>query len=75
MGELFAASHLFFFALIAIVPIVLCIVPFWQIFKKAGLGAPLSLLMIVPLVNIAMLYVLAFSTWRVAPTDGPAYRG
>jgi hypothetical protein len=75
MGELFTAPHLIFLAFISIVPIILCVIPFWQIFKKAGLGAPLSLLMIVPLVNIAMLYVLAFSTWRVAPTDGPAYRG
>ena len=43
------------------------IIPFWQIFKKAGMGAPLSLLMILPIVNIVMLYVLAFSRWKVVP--------
>lgn len=48
------------------------IVPFWQIFKKAGLTPALSLLMILPLVNLVMLYVLAFSRWNVIPA-GPEY--
>ncbi len=43
------------------------IIPFWQIFKKAGMGGALSLLMIIPLVNIIMVYVLAFSRWKVVP--------
>lgn len=46
---------------------VLVVVPFWVIFKKAGLGAPLSLLMLVPVVGLIMLYVLAFSKWKVVP--------
>lgn len=45
----------------------LIIVPFWVIFKKAGLGGPLSLLMLIPFVGIIMLYVLAFSRWKVVP--------
>lgn len=48
------------------------IVPFWQIFKKAGMTPALSLLMILPLVNLVMLYVLAFSRWNVIPA-GPEY--
>ena len=51
----------------ALVAWALVIIPFWQIFKKAGMGAPLSLLMILPVVNIVMLYVLAFSRWKVVP--------
>ncbi len=43
------------------------IIPFWQIFKKAGMAAPLSLLMLIPVVNLIMLYVLAFSRWNVVP--------
>jgi hypothetical protein len=43
------------------------IVPFWFIFAKAGFSRWLSLLMVVPIVNIAMLYVLAFSAWPNAP--------
>ena len=42
---------------------VLIIVPFWIIFGKAGFSKWLSLLMVVPLVNIAMLYFLAFASW------------
>ena len=37
------------------------IVPFWFIFKKAGHSQWLSLLMVVPIVNLIMLYFLAFS--------------
>ena len=39
------------------------IVPFWQVFSKAGYSGWWSLLMIVPLVNLIALYVLAFSSW------------
>ena len=39
------------------------ILPFWFIFSKAGYSKWLSFLMVVPIVNIAMLYFLAFSTW------------
>ena len=41
----------------------LIIVPFWFIFRKAGYSQWLSVLMIVPIANIAMLYFLAFSDW------------
>jgi len=43
--------------------VVLAILPFWFIFSKAGYSKWLSLLMVVPMVNILMLYFLAFSTW------------
>lgn len=42
---------------------VLIILPFWFIFSKTGHSKWLSLLMVVPVVNIVMLYFLAFSTW------------
>ena len=42
---------------------VLVILPFWFIFSKAGHSKWLSLLMVVPVINIIMLYFLAFSTW------------
>jgi hypothetical protein len=43
------------------------IVPYWQIFKKAGFPAALAFLMVIPLVNLIMLYVLAFSQWKTQP--------
>ena len=41
----------------------LLIIPFWQLFSKAGYSRWWSFLMIVPLVNVIALYVLAFSSW------------
>jgi hypothetical protein len=63
MGELYTPTHLLIILLFGI-PYAAIIVPFWQIFKKAGWPAQFSLLMLVPLVNLIMLYVLAFSTWK-----------
>ena len=39
------------------------VVPFWFIFRKTGLPPALSLLMIIPIANFVMLYVLAFGEW------------
>jgi hypothetical protein len=45
--------------------IALVILPYWHIFRKAGFAPALSLLMLVPLVNIVMLFYLAFAEWPV----------
>ena len=39
------------------------IVPFWQLFTKAGYSAWFSFLMVLPLINLIALYILAFSDW------------
>jgi hypothetical protein len=44
------------------------VVPFWQIFKKAGFSRWLSILMAIPLLNAAVLYFLAFARWPNAVT-------
>jgi uncharacterized protein (DUF983 family) len=41
----------------------LIVIPFFQIFTKAGYSGWLSLLMLLPLANVLALYVLAFSDW------------
>ena len=43
--------------------VLVVIVPFWNIFKKAGYSPWLALLMLIPLVNFIMLYFLAFASW------------
>ena len=48
-----------------ILPIV--VIPYWQIFKKAGFAPALSLLVLIPLVYLIVLYVVAFSDWKVGP--------
>jgi len=49
------------------------IVPYWQIFKKAGFPPALSILMILPFINLIMLYVLGFSQWKVIPAPTQTY--
>lgn len=49
--------------LMMLVTAAVVIVPFWFIFSKAGYSKWLSLLMVVPMVNVILLYVIAFSKW------------
>jgi hypothetical protein len=42
---------------------VVVVVPFWKISEKAGFSGWLSLLILVPLVNIGYLYYLGFARW------------
>jgi hypothetical protein len=55
------------FAAMSIVGAAIVIIPFWVIFKKAGMSPFLSLLMLLGPLGIIMLYVLAFSQWKVVP--------
>ena len=65
----------FILAFMAIMPVLILvglaivIVPVWFICKKAGFSPWLSLLCAVPLGNLILLYVLAFSEWRVVPVQ------
>ncbi len=53
--------------LIMIVILAVVILPFWFICKKAGFSPWLSLLNIVPFGGLILIYVLAFSDWKVIP--------
>lgn len=44
---------------------VIWLVPLWRIAKKAGFPGGLSLLALVPVVNIVLLWVFAFVRWPV----------
>jgi len=58
-------------ALIALVSIAVTIVPYWKIFTKAGFSPWLSLLVLVPVANLVILYVVAFSEWNIRPSVPP----
>ncbi len=64
-GAGFALLQLIFFLIGA----AIIIVPFWKIYSKAGFSKWLSLLMIVPLINLIVLYVIAFSSWPAQRQD------
>jgi uncharacterized membrane protein YhaH (DUF805 family) len=79
MGELFQPTHLLVIGVLFMFFPLLIVPPFWMICKKAGFSPWLSLLVIVPWVNLVALYFLAFSNWRTASGAGqngtttPAY--
>lgn len=45
--------------------LVIAVVPFWRICKRVGHSPWLSLLVLLPLVNLVFIYYLAFSQWPV----------
>lgn len=49
--------------LLYVIGAVVVVVPFWKILEKAGFTPALSLLMLIPIVNLVALYVFAFSKW------------
>lgn len=53
---------------------VLLIAPFWKICEKAGYSGALSLLILVPLVNLAFLYYLGFARWPAESRDSDSQR-
>jgi len=44
---------------------VVIVLPNWKIFSKAGFSGWLSLIMIVPFINILLGYYLAFVKWPI----------
>ena len=52
-----------------VIPIM--IVPYWKIFSKAGFSGWLALLMLIPAVNLVVLYVVAFSEWKIPQRANP----
>jgi hypothetical protein len=45
--------------------VVVTVVPFWRIFSKAGYPGVLAFTQFVPLVNVIVLFVVAFSQWPI----------
>lgn len=67
-------------AMMAIIPIIILVclaiilVPFWFICKKAGLSPWLTLINLLPFGTLILLYVLAFSEWKVVPAPPPVWQ-
>jgi hypothetical protein len=67
MGDMFQPWHLFVLFFFLPIFLLVTVVPYWMIFKKAGFAPALSFLMIIPLVNLIVLFVVAFAEWKVIP--------
>ena len=66
-GPAHSLLYFMFFGFFGFLISILVLIPWWFIFKKAGFSPFLALLMFLPLINIVMLYFLAFSRWNVVP--------
>jgi hypothetical protein len=70
MGELLQPWHLIMLFVIFIIPAILIgMIPFWFICKKAGFSPFLSFLNLVPFGfgTLILVYILAFAEWKVIP--------
>lgn len=47
--------------------LLIILVPYWFICKKAGLSPWLTFLNIIPFGNLILIYYLAFAQWKVVP--------
>ena len=71
--------------IIAVVSVIV-VLPFWKIFAKAGFPGALSLTQLVPILNVIVLFYVAFVEWPIhrqltqlrhgpeTPYMGPALR-
>lgn len=57
------AVYLLIVVAVGLVSTIVSLVIWWKIFAKAGYSGTLSLLMLIPLVNLIVMLYLAFSTW------------
>ena len=55
--------------LMLIIYAAIVVVPFFQLWKRTGHSGWMSLLMLLPIVNLVMLYVLAFKRWPAVETN------
>ena len=56
--------------LMMVVYAAVVVVPFFQLWKRTGHSGWISLLMLIPIVNLVMLYVLAFKRWPSVDREG-----
>jgi hypothetical protein len=55
--------HVFFVLLVGVL-IVLVVLPYWKIFSKAGFPGWISISQLIPVLNIIILYYVAYSKWK-----------
>jgi hypothetical protein len=57
------AGGIMVFLLIFLVMAILPIIAYWKIIAKTGNAGPMALLLLIPIVNLIVLYWLAFGDW------------
>lgn len=64
-----------FMLIFVVLPAVLMLWGAWHGVQRAGYAGPWALILLIPLVNIIMLYVFAFSTWPIERGVPPEREG
>jgi uncharacterized membrane protein YhaH (DUF805 family) len=49
--------------IVLLIYIAVLIIPFWKLWSRTGHSGWMALLMLVPVVNFVMIWVLAFKRW------------
>lgn len=49
--------------LIVVIFFASCVIPQWKIVSKAGYSGALSLLLFIPILNVLLIWIFAFSKW------------
>ncbi|MHC4558137.1 MAG: hypothetical protein ACYTFW_12125 [Planctomycetota bacterium] len=65
VAAVFGAILIIFGIFVALIVVAIKILIFCKIFSKAGFCWALGLLMLLPIVNIIMAFVLAFADWPI----------
>lgn len=63
MGNLGITELVLILVAVVVAAALLTVLPFWFIFRKAGFHPALSLLMVIPFVDIVLKFYLAFADW------------
>lgn len=58
-------------SVVVVVGALITVLPFWRICTKAGFPGPVSPLMLIPLVNIIVLFYIAFAEWPASHVRPP----
>ena len=61
-------------AIMAVIALVTTVIPYWKIFGRAGFSKGLAFLMFIPIINIIVLWVFAFSRWPIEAREGKPQR-
>jgi len=65
MAPVFIVLLIMFIVLMALIATAIKVLVFCKIFSKAGYSWALGLLLLIPVVNIIMVFFLAFADWPV----------
>ena len=56
-------THTFVGLVFVIIVLAITVIPFFRIFQRTGRSGWWALLMVIPLINLVVLWIIAFARW------------